>query len=135
MKGISAVIATLLMLVITVSLAITAFGFINNWFTSTTSELIDVADASCRTGTGSAYYIVIRNTDQFNTINTADIIVRIDEIPYTPSWNPTTIAAGGNTVGSVACGGAGQPTCVDGSAHQVRVIGPTGRAITTPVTC
>lgn len=137
MKGISAVIATLLMLVITVSLAVTAFGFINNWFTASTSEIVEVADVSCRNNTGGTlYYVTLRNTDQFNTVNTADVIVRIDESPTTMTWSPTTIAAnGGTTVGQVTCNTGGAPNCVMGTGHRIRVIGPSGRAITAPVTC
>jgi flagellin-like protein len=87
MKGISAVIATLLMLVITVSLAITAFGFINNWFGSTTSQLIEVADASC----DSSYYVVLRNIDEFSPIDTSNLIATVDEVPTNVVWRPNDV--------------------------------------------
>lgn len=131
MKGISTVIATLLMLVITVALAITAYGYITGLFTSTTSGLIDIADVSCTAG--SSYFVTVRNTDQFNNISTVELLVRVDDTPVTTiTWNPTIIPANrGVTVGTITdpAGGAA------GSVHRIRVIGPAGRPVTLPVSC
>ncbi len=131
MKGISTVIATLLMLVITVALAISAYGYITGLFTSTTSRTIDLADASCTAG--SSYFVTVRNTDQFNNISTTELIVRVDDQPITTIvWNPISISANrGVSTGTITnpAGGAA------GTAHRIRVIGPTGRPVTLPVNC
>jgi flagellin-like protein len=57
MKGVSTVIATVLMLVITIALAGMAYGVISGWFTSSTQG-IEVADSFCTSGTVT---FVIRN--------------------------------------------------------------------------
>jgi flagellin-like protein len=128
MKGISAVIATLLMLVITVGLAITAYGYIQNLFTTQTEKQIEVADASCAAG-----------------VNTYYIAVRIDEVPVTPTWlqystflNKNVISFDNTSLASVPCsstGVVGQVNCVPGTTHRMKVIGPTGKAIQTPISC
>jgi len=144
MKGISAVIATLLMLVITVGLAITAYGFITNMFSQQTERQIEVADASCAPGAGS-YYITIRNLDSFNNISLNEISFRLDEVPATPTWLQYSTFNGRNVItpdntslGSIPCsstGAQGQSNCVPGTTHRIRVIGPTGRANQLPVSC
>jgi flagellin-like protein len=144
MKGISAVIATLLMLVITVGLAITAYGFITNMFSQQTERQIEVADASCAPGSNN-YYITVRNLDKFNNISLSDISFRLDEVPATPVWLQYSTFQGKNIISfdntslaSIPCssaGAPGQPNCVPGTAHRIRVIGPTGRANQLPVSC
>lgn len=144
MKGISAVIATLLMLVITVGLAITAYGFITNMFSQQTDRQIEVADASCAAG-ASNYYITIRNLDSFNNISLSEISFRLDEVPTTPTWlqystfnNQNVITFDNTSLASIPCSSAGvqgQPNCVPGTTHRIRVIGPTGRANQLPVSC
>lgn len=131
MKGISAVIATLLMLVITVALAITAYGYITGLFTSQTSKTIEIADAACTAGV--SYFVTVRNTDQFNNISTAELTVRVDDQPITTiTWNPTSIQAnGGVTTGTVTNPAGGTA----GTAHRVKVLGPSGRPAQIPVTC
>lgn len=131
MKGISTVIATLLMLVITVALAITAYGYITGLFTTQTSQNIDLADASCIAG--SSYFLTVRNLDQFNNISTSNLIVRVNDAPVTTiTWNPTTIQANrGVSTGTITnpAGGA------SGTAHRIKVIGPSGRPVQLSVSC
>ena len=62
MKGISAVIATLLMLVITVGLAITAYGYITGLFNQQTEKLIEASDVSCAWNPGPYHEAVPRST-------------------------------------------------------------------------
>jgi len=58
MKGVSAIIATILMLVITIGLAGTAYVYISGMLTGKTAKTISLLDASC---TGSNIVIVISN--------------------------------------------------------------------------
>jgi len=144
MKGISAVIATLLMLVITVGLAITAYGYIQNLFTTQTEKQIEVADASCAAG-ASNYYVTVRNLDSFANITLTELAFRVDEIPVSPTWLQYDSFLGKNIVtfdntslASIPCsstGVAGQVNCVPGTTHRLKVIGPTGKANQVPVSC
>lgn len=134
MKGISTVIATLLMLVITVALAITAYSYIQGLFTTTTSKAIDIADSGCIAD--SSLFVTVRNLDQFNNISTSEIIVRVDDLPVAPVWNPADVGANrGTSSATIDCGGADEPTCAIGSVHRIRVAGPSGRAIQEAVSC
>ena len=154
MKGISAVIATLLMLVITVALAITAYGFITGIFTQQTSELIEIGDVTCiedanvgAVAPHGVFNIVIRNLDEFQTVSVNQISISIDGTPIplthmlSRSAEPIPVN-GGSTV--IALGGndtagppPGLPSVVRAAngAHQVRVLGPSGRAQVATVTC
>lgn len=144
MKGISAVIATLLMLVITVGLAITAYGYIQNLFTTQTEKQIEVSDASCAAGV-SNYYVTVRNLDSFENITLSEIAFRVDEVPVSPTWLQHSTFLGKDIVtfdntslASIACsntGVAGQVNCVPGTTHRMKVIGPTGKANQIPVSC
>ncbi len=58
MKGISEVIATILMLMITLALAGSAYLFINNAFTQQTAVVLGIDEATC---VGAKINIVIRN--------------------------------------------------------------------------
>lgn len=131
MKGISAVIATLLMLVITVALAITAYGYITGLFESQTSEIVEVAAATCD-ASGGRYFVVVRNLDQFSTVNTNDIIVTLDNVPLSSgiTWNPATIDADGSSTATITGANA-----TAGTVHRIQVIGPSGRPSTTSAAC
>lgn len=131
MKGISTVIATLLMLVITVALAITAYGYITGLFTSTTSKTVNLVDAACNAG--SSYFVTVRDTDQFNNISTTELIVRVDDQPInTIVWNPVQVSANnGVSTGTITSPAGGAA----GSAHRIKVIGPSGRPEQLVVTC
>ena len=146
MKGISAIIATLLMLVITVGLAITAYGYISGVFGKQTQKQIDVSDASCAPGAG-LYYVTLRNLDSFNNISTGDISMRVDEAPVTAVWvgpalqNGKPVVTTDNTsLATIACSNAGAANvtnCVAGTAHRVKVINAAGstKSISIPVSC
>jgi flagellin-like protein len=151
MKGVSAVIATLLMLVITVALAITAYGFITGQIRTTIERNIDVVDKTCvLQGTTGTYNITVRNTDPINTVLTSSIVTRVNEVSYSPAcWKASATdciapsftsasavpANSGTAIATIRCGGAGQPACVSGTAYALKVIGPAGRALVDTVTC
>jgi flagellin-like protein len=121
MKGISTVIATLLMLLITIALAGMAYVYISGVFTGRTSKTIAVIDAGCIAGT--SYYVTVRNLDTTNTIAaTTDLIVRVDNVQVTTiTWNPATIAANGGTSTGTITNPAGETA---GTIHKIKVVGP-----------
>jgi len=121
-KSISTVIATLLMLIITIALASVAYVYITGIFTARAAKTISLIDTTCKANV--AYYITVRNLDATRNITAADeIIVRVDDVPIvTISWNPPSIAPnGGVSVGTITnpAGGA------EGTTHRVKVIGPS----------
>ncbi|MBU5687791.1 MAG: hypothetical protein KQA31_00045 [Candidatus Aenigmarchaeota archaeon] len=65
-KGISAVIATLLLLVITIGLAMTAYFYINNIVQKSTYKVITVEPGYC---TGNTITLVITNTGTEPIVN------------------------------------------------------------------
>ena len=133
MKGISTVIATLLMLVITVALAITAYGYISGLFATQTEGLVELVDASCNTGSGQ-YFAVVRNLDQLTNVTTGEILINLDDVPVPASnmtWSDPQIAANGGT--SIATINGAGPTA--GEVNRIKVIGPTGRPQTLTVSC
>lgn len=113
------------MLVITVALAITAYGYISGLFTQQTSELIELADATCNTATGQ-YFAVVRNLDQFKNVSTTEIIISVNDtiLPSTVlAWNPTSIGPNGGT--SVLTISSQGPSA--GKVARIKVTGPAGR--------
>jgi len=79
-KGVSAIIATILLLMITIGLAGMAYVFMSGMMTSRTSKVISLLDTSC---TDTNITIVISN-DGTNPINpSSDIKVFVDNIQDT----------------------------------------------------
>lgn len=123
MKGISTVLATLLMLIITIALAGVAYAYISGIFQTKATKLINVVDSSCSANTG--FFITVKNLDSFNEIDTSEIIVRVNDTTVTSdniSWDPETISANsGTSIATIKC-----PVCASaGTAHRIRVIGPS----------
>lgn len=120
-KGISTVIATLLMLVMTIGLAGVAYTYISNTIVTTAARQIDLIDATCKAGT--AYYVTVRNLDGSITIPTSGILVRVDDSPVvTIAWDTGTLAASGGVGTATVTNPAGGTA---GTAHRVKVIGPS----------
>lgn len=61
MKGVSAVIATILMLMITIALAALAYTYISGAFTQATGVVVQI-DATATTCSGSAITVYVRNS-------------------------------------------------------------------------
>jgi len=89
LKGISAVIATLLLLVITIGLAMTAYFYINNIVQRTTAKAVTVEPGYC---TNNQITLVITNagTETIDLQTDIKIVVNNNQNP-TVNFNPTTI--------------------------------------------
>jgi flagellin-like protein len=126
MKGISTVIATLLMLMITIALAGMAYMYISGVFTMQTQG-IELVDAYC---VGNNVTMVVRN------IGTAPIPAgNITCAQTAPETNCTASLSSTLNPGSTAtltdsCGGSGARTC---SYRLIPLIG--GRPVTVNVPC
>lgn len=117
MKGVSTVIATILMLMITIALAGTAYLYISGVFTSK-QRVLSIVDAFCTTiAPADTLSIVIRN-DGPDTIRAAEwSFVPESE---TCTTDPTTVdIAAGSSQTRTATG------CTPAAFHSYRVIGPS----------
>lgn len=103
MKGISAIVATLLLLLITMGLATVAYFYISGVITGRTSKVISVLDASCSGGTIT---FVISNDGSVD-ITDAEIRVLIDNIDKSGNFNFGTISPRNTAVASNGGYGAG----------------------------
>ncbi|MCX6821431.1 MAG: hypothetical protein NTW30_01500 [Candidatus Aenigmarchaeota archaeon] len=83
MKGISTIIASILLLIITIGLAGTAYIFISNLLTGSISKTISVLDVSCyplpSDNTRSNITIILTNDGTVN-IADSDLIVMVDGV-------------------------------------------------------
>jgi flagellin-like protein len=93
MKGVSAVIATILMLMITIALSGTAYLYISGFFGSKTGVVLSL-DPSSRC-TSSAFTVVLRN-DGTSVASNIQIDIKLpDSTTLTADCNVTFITAGG----------------------------------------
>ncbi|MEM5801915.1 MAG: hypothetical protein QXQ18_00820 [Candidatus Aenigmatarchaeota archaeon] len=125
-KGISAVVATLLLLIITIGLTSIVAGYLFGYIGIRTAKSIDVIDAGC---TSSSYFFSVKNFDTAASINSAtEITLRVDgtvtSFTCTPATIPPTSTANCNT----ATGGT------PGTFHTLRIIGPSN-AVEKRVAC
>ena len=115
MKGISAVIATILMLMITIALAGMAYMYISGIFTSRTGKVIDLIDSYC---SGTTIYLVIKNSGTMNISPTGDLTFTVNGAADTdPGCDKTSVGIGNSTVCSGFTGNKG--------ANMIRVVGPS----------
>ena len=121
-KGISSVIATLLLLVITIGLTSLVAGYLFGYFRTSTSKVIEVTDAGCVAGASGYYYFTIKNMDTANNISQTELSVRrADGTVFSVascSPNPIPPAASSNcqtTTTSISAG----------SFATIKIIGPS----------
>jgi len=131
MKGVSAVIATILMLMIVIALAGMAYMYLIGMFTSRTSKTIDITDAGCYPTQTPGYYVSIKNLDATAPITVAsDLTARVDGIAAgIVGCNSASIAASSTVNCNVSIAGGAV-----GSFHKVRIIGPANSA-EEPASC
>ena len=93
MKGVSAVIATILMLIITIGLAGTAYVYISGMLTTKLEKTISVLDATCN----ESHILLVVNNDGTDKLGTDEFTVyinnqRVQPNPLSTSLAPHTIA-------------------------------------------
>ncbi len=138
MKGVSEIIATILVLMITIGLAGTAFIYIQSSLTGRAGKSIDVLDVTCASGGSGSVSMVIKNLDPKSPILNTEINTFINgqiAILVQGTW-PASIAAGATAVGSctVASGCIASTSVDPGDAVSARVVGPTN-AVSRDVVC
>ena len=125
-KGVSAVIATILMLMITIALAGMAYMYISGIFTAKTGIVIEI-DETATSCSGTTITVYVRNMGTIST--TADKVTISGTKPdgsaitsTTCGASTTTLTAGGAAVAcATVTGGAGTNTIVvSGPTNTVR---------------
>ena len=133
MKGISTVIATILMLMITIALAGTAYLYISGTFQQQTGAALDVLDSFCASGTAAADSISVTvenaGTATIGTVTIAAV-------------NPAGAGSGGSpcTIASLTAGTSGSCSinriAADASGiYQLAVSAPGARTVRGTVSC
>jgi len=123
MKGVSTVIATVLMLVITIALAAMAYGIISGWFTTATQG-IEVADDFCNS-TGAVLKIRNIGTVKVTAITCTQTAPTGDSCSFTG----VNIEPGQVQEFVDPCSGTGGRSCV------YRLTPNSGRTIEASVHC
>ena len=132
MKGVSTIIATILMLMITIALAGMAYVYITGVFTTQTQG-IEIADSYC--GASGAVTFLVRNlgtTDisSIGCIQTAPSTDAVGSCNATALSNiAVSISAGASASFTDTCGGTGGRSCI------YRFTPPVGRSVSLTVTC
>ena len=125
MKGVSTVIATLLMLVITIALAGMAYVYISGFFTTQTQG-IEVVDAYC---VGNSVTITIKNIGTRNITQNSITLRRISPTINTTNFPSTDLPPQNTITITDNCQGANPKTCI------YRIIPPAGRPVEVSVPC
>jgi flagellin-like protein len=116
MKGISAIIATLLLLVIAIALAGVVYTFTVGLIPT---KAIDIVGVSCKPNT--AFYIVVKNLDTRLTVKKGEMRMFVDgAMPTTYSWYVDEIGPGKTGMFNIT-----QPNGTEGMVYRIKVIGPT----------
>jgi flagellin-like protein len=117
MKGVSAIIATILMLIITIGLAGTAYIYISGVMTGRTAKTISLLDASC---SGGDITVVLSN-DGTTDITATDLGIWVDGADASGDCNEDQ-AVVAHTTAVILC----SPSTAYGSGgHEVLVTSPT----------
>ena len=126
MKGVSTVIATILMLMITIALAGMAYVYLSGLVPGTMGKMISVTSATCSNATGK-YYVVIRNQDPRLSMDfSTELTIFIDGIPVPPSdisWSPKTVGPGETSTATI--NESSNYLTTPGTMHKITVTGPT----------
>jgi len=141
MKGISEIIATILMLMITLGISGTAYVFISGAFTQQTQGL-EMVDAYCQDGAPDVVNLIVRNVGTVAMTTSSFVVVQTnpaddDGVPPAGPAAPNKVWLGGITSippGTIAtlqdaCEGANPRSCV------YRITPPAGRSIVASVSC
>jgi FlaG/FlaF family flagellin (archaellin) len=96
-KGISTIIAVILLLIITIALSGTAYMFITNLMGSRMDKVVSLLDSTCN---NNALLIVLRN-DGTKTIASSDIKILVNNVDRITAYSGLfPLNAGSSTAGS-----------------------------------
>lgn len=136
-KGISTVIATLLMLVITIALAGFAYTYISGTLTARTGVVINLLDATCGSGGAAADSIQVTVLNDGTTASGALTVTATAPDGTTTTGTCTTVSINPGTQGS--CPGSGIDRALlaanTAGSYRIRITSPSGTPVTGTVFC
>ena len=138
MKGVSTIIASIIMVVITIGLISVAYLFMSGLLTGKTAGNIKLEDAYCASGT---LYFIIRNIGTTNITLPPTVVLRGTPVNSLSiqcgsagCGNPSSLAAG-SSIGCQNCSGSTYPWPIQfGTTNDIRIIGPSN-SVGGPVPC
>lgn len=123
MKGVSTVIATLMMLIITISLAGLAYTYLTGTFSGLTGKGVELISANCVAGS-TTYTLILKSLDQNAAIQSSEVTVLVNNQLANKVSSPTLPAGGAPQTWTVTATSA--PTA--GSVNNVKIVGPSGES-------
>ena len=140
MKGVSTVIATLLMLIITIAIAGLAYSYITTTTSSSTKSALSLDPSSNCTLVGTTRYIgvVIRNDGTSATGASAITLAGTNPAGGAITGSPIACGAAGTSVnagGTLLCNTAVALTGTIAGTYYVTISGPGSPAAAGPITC
>jgi len=138
MKGITPIIATIVLLLITVALAGAAWNYLWQYWNSIVGKQIEMTDAFCVGGDQAVVFIRNSGTNPFSPATEITVADATTGTAYTAAqvtWSyadGTPIGASGLAPGKIS---KLQVACLTGSLCKIRVMSSSGRAHTASVQC
>ena len=133
MKGISPIISIIILLLITVSLAASAWMYISGYWSGLTATGVEITSTICSGGTTAVIYVRNIGTTNINLTNGLDI-ERVDNAGRTPSYTYDPEIIGPGETGKIKdtnCTASGiQQRCSYDVVHV-----PSGRLYQAYTTC
>jgi len=119
MKGISTIIATIIMVVITIGLISVAYLYMSGLITGATAQNIALMDAYCDAGTDTIYSLIKNDGTASITMNTVKFYLGGTSYTANPAacTGVSTLAAGATLTCNVVAGANG--------FYDLRIVGPS----------
>ena len=123
-KGVSGIIATILLVMITIGLVGTAYMYFSGMIGGKTGKTISVTDVSCNT---TGYITVVVSNDGTGNIADSDLTVLVDNVDRSANYVFGTISP--HNVATVVS------TVVESSGQHTLLITSSSNAVRQVVTC
>lgn len=128
-KGISYIIASLMVVIIAVGLSMAVYFYADKYVGRTIGKSVEFLDAACSPSSNS-YLITIRNTAFFEPLPSKDISLNVDGVPQVGNmqWDVAQIAEkGGIGVGTISGAEPGN--------HRIKIVSPVTQPQELVVAC
>jgi len=128
-KGISYVIASLMVVLIAVGLSIALYFYSDRFLGRTLSKSVEFLDVACSPSIDS-YLITLRNTAFFDDLQTKEILINLDGVPIAGrvSWDSDFIPAKGGI-------GVGTISGISPGNHRIKIVSPVSQPQELAVAC
>ena len=128
-KGISYIIASLMVILIAVGLSLAVYFYTDKYVGKTIGKSVEFLDAACSPAS-NVYLITIRNTAFFEALPSKDIALNVDGVPQAGNveWDVAQIAEkGGIGVGTISGAMPGN--------HRIKIVSPVTQPQELVVAC